>query len=93
MTFDNGKEFAKHARLTRRLGLNVYFADPYASWQRGANENLNGLLRQFFPKGADFTRISHHEVARGEQLLHERPRQRLGYRTPAEILQPKFCRD
>jgi IS30 family transposase len=93
MTFDNGKEFAKHPRLTRGLGLEVYFADPYASWQRGANENLNGLLRQFFPKGTDFTRISHHEVARVEHLLNERPRKRLGYRTPAEILQPRFCRN
>jgi IS30 family transposase len=93
ITFDNGKEFAKHSRLTAHLGLEVYFADPYASWQRGANENMNGLLRQFFPKGTDFTRISHHEVACVEQLLNERPRKRLGYRTPAEILQPRFCRN
>jgi len=93
MTFDNGKEFAKHPRLTRGLGLEVYFADPYASWQRGANENMNGLLRQFFPKGTDFTRISHQEVARVEQLLNERPRKRLGYRTPAEILSPRICRN
>lgn len=93
MTFDNGKEFAKHSRLTAHLGLEVYFADPYASWQRGANENMNGLLRQFFPKGTDFTRISHHEVARVERLLNERPRKRLGYRTPAEILKPRFCRN
>ena len=93
MTFDNGKEFAKHPRLTCGLGLEVYFADPYASWQRGANENMNGLLRQFFPKGTDFTRISHHEVARVEQLLNERPRKRLGYRTPEELLQPRFCRN
>lgn len=93
MTFDNGKEFAKHPRLTYGLGLEVYFADPYASWQRGANENMNGLLRQFFPKGTDFTRISHREVARVEQLLNERPRKRLGYRTPDEILKPRFCRN
>jgi transposase, IS30 family len=93
MTFDNGKEFAKHPRLTRSLGLEIYFADPYASWQRGANENMNGLLRQFFPKGTDFTRISHHEVARVEQLLNERPRKRLGYRTPEEILHHRFCRN
>jgi transposase, IS30 family len=91
MTFDNGKEFAEHRKLTRGLGLEVYFADPYASWQRGANENMNGLLRQFFPKRTDFTRISHREVARVEQLINERPRKRLGYRTPAEILAPRFC--
>jgi len=93
ITFDNGKEFAKHRRLTRGLGLEIYFADPYASWQRGANENMNGLLRQFFPKGTDFKRISHHEVARVERLLNERPRKRLGYRTPAEILQHRSCRN
>jgi transposase, IS30 family len=93
MTFDNGKEFAEHRRLTRGLGLEVYFADPYASWQRGANENLNGLLRQFFPKGTDFTRISHRQVARVEQLLNERPRKRLDYRTPAEVLASRLCRN
>jgi IS30 family transposase len=93
MTFDNGKEFAKHSSLTAHFGLEIYFADPHAAWQRGANENLNGLLRQFFPKGTDFTRTSHRQVARVEQLLNERPRKRLGYRTPAEILHPKFCRN
>jgi len=91
MTFDNGKEFAEHRKLTRGLGLEVYFADPYASWQRGANENLNGLLRQFFPKGSDFTLISHREVARVEQLINERPRKRLDYQTPAEILASRLC--
>jgi transposase, IS30 family len=93
MTFDNGKEFAEHSQLTRRLRLDVYFADPYASWQRGTNENTNGLLRQYFPKGTDFTRISHDEVARVEQSLNERPRKRLGYRTPTEILPPRMCRN
>ena len=91
VTFDNGKEFAEHATLTDRVGLEVYFADPYASWQRGANENTNGLLRQFFPKGTDFTQISHRQVARVEHLINERPRRRLDYRTPAEILAPRLC--
>lgn len=86
VTFDNGKEFSEHRRLTQHLGLDVYFAQPYRSWQRGTNENTNGLIRQFFPKGTDFTRISHHAVARAEQLLNERPRKRLGYRTPTEVL-------
>jgi IS30 family transposase len=90
MTFDNGKEFAEHRKLAR-LGLEVYFADPYASWQRGANENMNGLLRQYFPKGTDFTRISHREVARVEQLINERPRKRLDYRNPAEVLESRLC--
>ncbi len=91
VTFDNGKEFAEHGRLTGGVGLQVYFADPYASWQRGTNENTNGLLRQFFPKGTDFTQISHREVACVEQLLNERPRKRLGYRTPTEILAQRLC--
>lgn len=91
MTFDNGKEFAEHRKLTRGLGLDVYFTDAYASWQRGTNENTNGLLRQFFSKGIDFTQVSHREVARVEQLINERPRRRLGYRTPAEILAPRLC--
>ena len=85
MTLDNGKEFTQHQILTNRLGLGVYFAKPYASWQRGLNENTNGLLRQFFPKGTDFSRISRRQVARAEQLLNERPRKSLGYQTPGEI--------
>lgn len=93
VTFDNGKEFAEHRQLSRSLGLEIYFALPYRSWQRGTNENTNGLLRQFFPKGTDFSRISHQEVARVEQLLNERPRKRLGYRTPSEVLKKRRCCD
>jgi IS30 family transposase len=90
-TFDNGKEFAEHHKVTQTLGLEIYFALPYRSWQRGTNENTNGLLRQFFPKGTDFSRISHRQVARVEKLLNERPRKRLGYRTPAEVLAKHLC--
>lgn len=93
ITFDNGKEFAEHQKLTCGLGLEIYFADAYASWQRGTNENTNGLLRQFFPKGTDFTQISHHKVARVEQSLNERPRRKLGYRTPTEVLAKHLCRN
>lgn len=89
MTLDNGKEFAGHQVLTDRLGLSVYFAKPYASWQRGLNENTNGLLRQFFPKGTNFARISHRQAARAEKLLNERPRKSLGYRTPSELFNKK----
>ena len=85
ITLDNGKEFAEHHRLTERLGADVYFAQPYASYQRGLNENTNGLLRQFFPNGTDFARISRRQVARAEQLLNDRPRKSLGYRTPSEV--------
>jgi IS30 family transposase len=91
MTLDNGKEFAEHATLTKHLGLEVYFAQPYAPWQRGTSENTNGLLRQFFPKGTDFTQVSHREVARVEKLINERPRRRLGYRTPSEVLAKRMC--
>lgn len=93
VTFDNGSEFAEHRRLTDRLGLAVYFAEPYKAWQRGANENANGLLRQFFPKGIDFTQISGREVARVEQLLNERPRRRLRYQTPIEVIEKRLCRN
>jgi len=90
LTLDNGREFSQHKRLTALTGIKVYFAKPYAAWQRGTNENTNGLFRQFFPKGTDFTRISRREVARVEKLLNERPRRRLGYRTPSEVLAPKM---
>jgi transposase, IS30 family len=93
ITFDNGSEFAEYRRLAENLGLAVYFAEPYKAWQRGANENANGLLRQYFPKGIDFKRVTHREVARVEKLLNERPRKRLGYRTPLEILATRMCRN
>jgi IS30 family transposase len=90
MTLDNGKEFAEHEQLAENLDLDIYFAQPYAPWQRGTNENTNGLLRQFFPKGTDFARISHRQVARVETLLNERPRKRLNYQTPEEVLAKKL---
>lgn len=93
VTFDNGKEFAEHHKLTESLGLETYFAEPYCPWQRGTNENTNGLIRQYFPKGTDFSRISHQAVARVEQQLNERPRRRLDYRTPEEVLAKKMCCD
>lgn len=93
MTLDNGKEFALHERLNEKLGMDVYFARPYASWQRGLNESTNGLLRQYFPKGTDFSRISHRAVARVEKLINERPRKSLGYQSPAEVLANKLCCD
>jgi IS30 family transposase len=86
MTADNGKEFAAFGKLQRKLGLAVYFAEPYHSWQRGLNENTNGLLRQFFPKGFDLRGATHPYVAHVENLLNTRPRKSLGYRTPAEVL-------
>jgi IS30 family transposase len=85
-TADNGKEFAAHAQLTARLGLRVYFARPYHSWERGLNENTNGLIRQFFPKGLDLGQVRGQDLRRVERLLNTRPRKTLGYRTPLEML-------
>jgi transposase, IS30 family len=93
VTFDNGKEFARHRTLSDRLALAVYFAEPYRPWQRGSNENLNGLLRQFFPKGTDFTNVTPRQAARAQQLLNDRPRKRLGYLTPNEIFSQRMCRN
>lgn len=86
LTFDNGKEFAEHEALTAATGMEIYFAQPYCSWQRGTNENTNGLVRQFLPKGTDLTAYSHHEVAAIQTSLNDRPRKRLNYLTPHEVL-------
>lgn len=91
-TFDNGKEFAEHERLSAATGLAIYFADPYSAWQRGTNENTNGLVRQYVPKGSDLTAPSHRAVAAIQSSLNDRPRKRLGYRTPREILQRHAAR-
>jgi transposase, IS30 family len=88
VTFDNGKEFAEHDHLTKRLDLDVYFAKPYCSWQRGTNEHTNGLLRQFIPKGTDLQSVSWQELKHYTNLINDRPRKRLGYRTPAEVFEP-----
>jgi len=85
-TFDNGKEFAGFKALEKSVGFCCYFADPYSSYQRGTNENTNGLLRQFFPKGTDFNEISEEEIDRAAALLNNRPRKCLDYRTPHEVL-------
>ena len=90
LTLDNGKEFAEHERLAAEAALKVYFADPYCSWQRGTNENTNGLIRQFLPKGTDLARVPKHRFTKVQQLLNDRPRKRLGYRTPNEILGPRL---
>ena len=91
MTFDNGKEFAEHQQLSAATGLAIYFAKPYAAWQRGTNEHTNGLVRQYVPKGTDFRATSHRAVAAIESSLNDRPRKRLGYRTPREVLK-KYAR-
>jgi IS30 family transposase len=85
ITFDNGTEFARCQRLEPHLGIKLYYADPGCPYQRGTNENTNGLLRQYFPKGTDFRDITHAEVRRAETLLNNRPRACLGFRTPSEV--------
>lgn len=85
LTSDNGGEFAHHQRISEGLGARFYFARPHASWERGVNENTNGLLRQYFPKRADFAMITQAEVERVVGRLNERPRKTLGYRTPNEV--------
>lgn len=86
MTTDNGVEFAQFRRLEVRLGVKVYFAHPYAAWERGTNENTNGLLREFFPKGSDFSTITQPAITRAVRFLNHRPRKRLQFCTPAEVL-------
>lgn len=84
-TYDNGTEFTEHEDTERRLKMTVYFAYPYHSWERGTNENTNGLLRQFFPKKMSFWNITQKEVEKATRLINNRPRKRLGYLTPYEV--------
>lgn len=86
LTLDNGKEFAAHEQLSQWIGMAVYFARPYAAWQRGTNENTNGLLRQFYPKGTDLRPLTDPQLHQTVELLNNRPRKRLNYRTPNEVL-------
>lgn len=88
LTLDNGTEMADFEELEKHANIRIYFAHPYHSWERGSNENLNGLLRQFFPKSRDFTSISKQELDRAVTLLNTRPRKRHGYVSPAELLKP-----
>ena len=86
MTFDNGKEFSGHDRKSKDLGLDCYFANPYHSWERGLNEHRNGLLRQFFPKQTNFRIVKPEALKRAVELINNRPRKSLDYRTPSEVI-------
>ena len=85
ITSDNGKEFAGHETIAEQLQADFYFAHPYASWERGTNENTNGLIRQYFPKNRDFTTITQQEIDTAMERLNNRPRKRLGYQTPNQV--------
>ena len=92
ITADNGKEFAYHEKLVEQLETKVYFAHPYSSWERGLNENTNGLLRQYFPKGTDFRRLSQLDVDMAVELINNRPRKTLGYKTAAQMMEKSLSR-
>lgn len=91
ITFDNGKEFAAHQGIAVALKAKIFFATPYHAWERGLNENTNGLIRDFFPKGTDFSTIANAEVAKVERLLNARPRKSLGFRSPQEVFDSLAC--
>lgn len=84
LTYDQGKEMAKHKLFTKETNITVYFAHPHSPWERGTNENTNGLLRQYFPKGTDFSKISKERIKMIQDELNDRPRKTLGWHTPHE---------
>lgn len=87
LTFDNGTEFRDHQTITEQLGAQVYFADPYSAYQRGSNEQVNGLLRRYLPKGTSFKELTQHELDQIVQEINCKPRKCLGFRTPNEVFQ------
>jgi len=89
ITYDNGVTFSEHELTEKKTGIDIYFAWPYHSWERGCNENFNGLLRQFFPKKSSFAMITQEEIENAVKLINNRPRKRLNYLTPAEVFRQK----
>ncbi len=90
LTYDNGMEMAEHKQFSNHTGMPVYFAHPYSSWERGTNENTNGLIRRFFPKGTDFKKVTEKQLKIVQEKLNNRPRKVLGYKTPNEIFKTEF---
>ena len=91
ITCDNGKEFVEHQRISHELNAQVYFAHPNSAWERGTNENTNGLIRQYFPKGSDFSKITEHEIIYVMNRLNHRPRKCLGFISPVEVMLKYSC--
>jgi len=92
LTLDNGSENAGWKNLAKELNLKIYFAKPYASWERGTNENTNGLIRRYYPKGTDFLKVTHEELAKVANQLNNRPRKCLNFRTPFEVFPNSTCK-
>ena len=90
LTVDNGMEFASHKKLEELTGASIYFAHEKSPWERGLNEQVNGLIRQFFPKGTDFSKVSPAQLRRVVTLLNQRPRKSLGYKTPNEVMRSQI---
>jgi len=86
MTYDNGIEMARHEKITKNTGMKIYFAHPYSSWERGTNENTNGLIRRYLPKGTDFNEIHLNQLQIIQEKLNNRPRKIIGYKTPKEMM-------
>ena len=86
LTYDQGKEMLEHKRFTIATGIKVYFAHPGSPWERGTNENTNGLVRQYFPKGTDFSKVSRYQIKRAQRRLNDRPRAVLHYEKPDEVI-------
>ena len=86
MTYDNGIEMARHEKITQNTGMKIFFAHPYSSWERGTNENTNGLIRRYLPKGTDFNQIDEKLLMKIQEKLNNRPRKIIGYKTPQEIM-------
>jgi IS30 family transposase len=91
ITTDNGLEFAQHKKVSKSLKCDYYFCDPYSSWQRGLNENINGLIRQYIPKGSSFENITKKQIRQIENRLNHRPRKSLGWKTPYEVFHEKVA--
>ena len=89
ITFDNGKEFARHKEIAAALNTICYFATPYHSWERRLNEHTNELVRQYFPKSTDLSKLSNEDIQRVQDALNARPREALGFRTPFKIFYQK----